>query len=222
MSEISGVGLNAVLDDLQVRQTPKESELGRDEFLELLVAQLENQDPLSPQENGEFVAQLAQFSSLEEQQNLSSSFDRFASNFQSSQNLQATSLVGRSVHVASNSTELGSSGSVSVLADLPAGVDSALLTVYSPAGAVIENVDLGQVKAGRNEFVWNGQGRDGTRYPPGQYRFAVTTSQNGIAESAPIFLSSNVNSVTIEPGGSLTLNLAGVGPTPMSQVIQIN
>lgn len=222
MTDISGVGGGSILDDLAVRETPKEQELGRDEFLKLLVAQLENQDPMSPQENGEFVAQLAQFSSLEEAQNLTQGFENFASNFQSSQHLQATSLVGRPVHVASESTLLGNDGAISVLAEIPAAADSATLSVYNASGGLVDSFDLGTVTPGRNEFIWTGEDGNGQRYPAGVYKFEVNTVSEGIAEEAPIFLSSNVNSVTIDPGGSLTLNLAGIGPTPMSEVIQIN
>lgn len=222
MTDVSGIGANALFDDLAIKDTPKEQELGRDEFLKLLVAQLENQDPMNPQENGEFVAQLAQFSSLEEAQNLSKSFDGFAANFQSSQHLQATSLVGRPVHVASDTTLLGNDGAISVLAEIPVQADGATLSVYNSSGGLVDNFDLGAVQPGRNEFVWTGENAGGERYPAGVYRFEVNTSDEGIAQRAPIFLSSNVNSVTIEPGGSLTLNLAGIGPTPMSDVIQIN
>ncbi|MFK7862700.1 MAG: flagellar hook assembly protein FlgD [Pseudohongiellaceae bacterium] len=222
MTDVSGIGANSLFDDLAIKETPKEQELGRDEFLKLLVAQLENQDPMNPQENGEFVAQLAQFSSLEEAQNLSQSFDGFAANFQSSQHLQATSLVGRPVHVASDTTLLGNEGAISVLAEIPVQTDSASLSVYNSSGGLVDNFDLGAVKPGRNEFVWTGENSQGARFPAGVYRFEVNSSYEGVAQRAPLFLSSNVNSVTIEPGGSLTLNLAGIGPTPMSDVIQIN
>lgn len=222
MTDISGIGRSSVLDDLAFKDEPKEQELGRDEFLKLLVAQLENQDPMNPQENGEFVSQLAQFSSLEEAQNLTQSFDGFAANFQSSQHLQATSLVGRPVHVASDTTLLGNEGAISVLAEIPIVADAASLSVYNSNGGLVDNFDLGTISPGRNEFVWTGEDANGQRYPAGIYKFEVNTSNDGVTERAPIFLSSNVNSVTIEPGGSLTLNLAGIGPTPMSDVIQIN
>jgi len=222
VTDISGIGRSSVLDDLSIKDTQKDKELGRDEFLKLLVAQLENQDPMNPQENGDFVAQLAQFSSLEEAKNLTQSFDGFAANFQSSQHLQATSLVGRPVHVASDNTLLGSEGAISVLAEIPADADGATLRVFNTSGGLVDNFDLGAISPGRNEFVWTGEDANGQRYPAGVYKFEVNTNKDGVAERAPIYLSSNVNSVTIEPGGSLTLNLAGIGPTPMSDVIQIN
>jgi len=224
VNEISTNGaLGTFLNDNALQEEPKDSkDLGRNEFLKLLVAQLENQDPLSPAENGEFVAQLAQFSSLEEAQNLSASFDSFAGSFMSTQHLQATSLVGRPVHVASNTTLLGDEGAVSVLADFNNNVDGATLSVFDQAGTLVDSFELGPQASGRQEFVWTGTDGDDQRYPAGVYNFAVSVSDGDQASSAPIYVSSNVNSVTIEPGGSLTLNLAGIGPTPMSEVIQIN
>lgn len=197
-------------------------ELGQDAFMKLLVAQLENQDPTDPQKNEDFVAQLAQFSSLQESQKLTTAFEDFSDSFQSSQHLQATSLVGRPVHVESKTAFLDESNPVSVVAEMPGAVSNANLTVYNEAGETVDNYELGQQPEGRNEFIWSGEKEDGERFPPGNYRFEVNASQGGESQEMPLFLSSNVNSVTIEPEGELTLNLAGVGPTPMSEVVQIN
>jgi flagellar basal-body rod modification protein FlgD len=222
MTEVTSGSLSSILNDFAIQEKPKDTELGRDEFLKLLVTQLENQDPLSPQENGAFVAQLAQFSSLEEAQNLSSSFDGFANNFLSTQHLQATSLVGRPVHVASQTTLLADEGAISVLADISVPTDSATMSVFNDAGSLIDTFELGPQSAGRNEFIWTGKNAENTRHPVGLYRFVVSATSNGTVGEVPVYLSSNVNSVTIEPGGSLTLNLAGIGPTSLSEVIQIN
>ena len=223
MSEIGNTGaLGSVLNEYAIVEPPKTNELGRDEFLKLLVVQLQNQNPLDPQGNGDFIAQLAQFSSLEEQQNLSAGFEKFAKAFQSSQHLQATSLVGRPVHVQSRVTHLSEEGGISVLADIPSSTHSATLTVYNEAGAIVDNFELGPQQAGRREFIWSGVDGDDRPFPPGSYTFSVDVTVGGEAASVPIYLSSNVNSVTIEPGGTLTLNLAGIGPTPLSEVVQIN
>ena len=208
----------------QQQETQKNNDLGRNEFLRLLVAQLENQDPTEPQDNGEFVAQLAQFSSLEESQKMSASFESFSSAFQSSQHLQATSLVGRPVHVETDTTALLETGGISVIADLPRSTEFAQLSVYNQSGALVESFNLGPQSEGRNEFIWTGYDANDQRFPSDEYTFRVSipdTSGDG-AEQVTTYLSANVNSVTIEPGGGLTLNLAGVGPTPLSEVIQIN
>jgi flagellar basal-body rod modification protein FlgD len=216
--------LSRVLADYALpekKKTPSQ-ELGRDEFLKLLIAQLENQDPTSPQDNGEFVAQLAQFSQLEESQKITQSFEQFSSAFQSTQHLQATSLVGRPVHVQSDVTMLTDSGSVSVLADFDNAVQSANLTVYDKSGKLVDAFELGPQQAGKQEFYWTGTDASDQRYPPGEYRFELSANIGGVTEAVPTYLSANVNSVTIEKSGNLTLNLAGVGSVSMSDVIQIN
>src|SRR5690606_42021670 len=93
--------VSSVLDQYQ-RKTDsagKNDELGKNQFLELLVAQLNNQNPLEPQGNGEFIAQLAQFSQVEGVEKLNSSMGALLTGYQSSQALQASSLVGRKVIV---------------------------------------------------------------------------------------------------------------------------
>lgn len=218
--------LSRVLNDYALPEPSKSSDpkkaLGRDEFLKLLIAQLENQDPTAPQENGEFVAQLAQFSQLEESQKMSQSFSQFSSAFQSTQHLQATSLVGRPVHVQSSETMLGTTGAISVLADFDIAAQEATLSVYNDSGAVVDQFSLGQQSEGRKEFIWTGVDGNEKRFPQGNYRFEVSASRGGVTEAQPVYLSANVNSVTIEPSGKLILNLAGIGPKSMSDIIQIN
>ncbi len=225
MSEINtSSALDKILSDyaLPPKKNEGRNELGKDAFLRLLVAQLENQDPTNPQENGEFIAQLAQFSQLEETQKMTASFEQFSDAFQSTQHLQATSLVGRPVHVATDATYLGDSNAVSVIADLPAASGSVGLSVYNGQGEMVDFYDLGTQPSGRNEFIWTGKNAEDERFPPGNYSFRVTASNGGETSEVPLFLSANVNSVTIEKNGSLTLNLAGLGPKSMSDVIQIN
>jgi len=225
MTDVGKAALDNILADYSLTGRGKEkktNDLGRNEFLKLLVAQLENQDPTKPQENGEFIAQLAQFSSLEEAQRMTSSFSEFANAFQSTQHLQATSLVGRPVHVESDITALGESGAISVIADIPSTTSSARLSVYDSAGSLVDQFDLGAQEEGRAEFLWAGFDANEGRFPSGMYAFKVAISEGGESKSVPLYLSANVNSVTIEPGGALTLNLAGIGPTPMADVIQIN
>ncbi len=254
MTDIASSGLSSVLSQYEFKDEPKDSvdqDLGRDEFLKLLVTQLQNQDPLSPQENGEFVAQLAQFSTLEEAQKLSGSFNAFSDKFLeaqadqsstllqetknlsenfsnfvdnsvSTQHLQATSLVGRPVHVQSDFTYLQEEGAISIIADPPVDVDQAVLKVFNENNELVDSYDLGAKPAGRSEFIWTGENNLGQRFDAGMYRFEIAMSSGNNPVSSPVYLSSNVNSVTIEPGGALTLNLAGIGPTPMSEVIQIN
>lgn len=217
--------LNRVLDEYahaKEKTAPNNNELGRDAFLKLLVAQLENQDPTKPEENGEFIAQLAQFSQLEETQKMGGNFEQFASAFQSAQHLQATSLVGRPVHVESDFSLLGESGGISVLADFEQAAQSASLTVYNKGGEIVDSFELGEQSEGQQEFIWTGTDANDERFPPGNYYFEVSASSSGESSGVPVYLSANVNSVTIESSGALTLNLAGIGKVSMDDIIQIN
>src|SRR5690606_25518754 len=225
--EINGnSALNRVLSDYALpdpkKTTDPKNALGRDEFMKLLIAQLENQDPTNPQDNGEFIAQLAQFSQLDETQKMTASFNDFASAFQSTQHLQATSLVGRPVHVKTSETMLTDNGAVSVLAEFDTPVQGAKLTVHSSSGEMVDQFALGDQTEGRKEFVWTGTNAQDERYPSGMYSFEVTGTVAGQTVVQPIYLSANVNSVKIEAGGKLTLNLAGLGPRSMADVVQIN
>ena len=149
-------------------------------------------------------------------------FQQFASAFQSTQHLQATSLVGRPVHVESDFSPLGESGAISVLADFDSAVQSASLTVYNKGGEIVDSFELGQQPEGKQEFIWTGMNANDERFPPGNYYFEVSASSGGESSSIPTYLSANVNSVTIEASGGLTLNLAGIGKVAMDDIIQIN
>ena len=105
MTAVTGAGgTNAVLDALQTKPKAGKETLGKNAFLELMITQLQNQDPLSPQQNGEFISQLAQFSSVEGLNNLNASVSGMAASLRSTQALQASTLVGRSVRVPSDTT----------------------------------------------------------------------------------------------------------------------
>lgn len=237
MSEISST--NNVLQDYSIanktNQAAKGSqELGQKAFLQLMITQLENQDPLSPQENGEFIAQLAQFSSVESLDRLNTNFDGFARNFVSNQALQASSLVGRSVSVASETSFLQEGSAVTGLIEVPASTQDLKIDIYSPAGQLLDTVPVGAASAGDLAFRWNGkyvevngkmlkwQSPHENGLPPGNYKFAVTSSMDGKPTQLSTYLSANVNSVTVGAGGGMTLNLAGVGAVKLSDVKQFN
>ena len=224
MSENISVG-NSLLDQYQVDQGrfAKGNELGKNEFLELLVAQLNNQDPMAPQENGEFIAQLAQFSTVEGIEKMNSSMDAMASSFQSSQALQASSLVGRTVvipsEVAMVDPELGFTGQLA----LPESSGAVKVNIYDEAGSMVATVDLGAQEAGIHDFTWDGKDSSGNTLPSGQYSFEAQASINGEPVQLATLLPANVDSVSlgVGRGGEMVLNLAGLGSIGLSEVFTI-
>lgn len=193
--------------------------LGKDAFLQLLVTQLKNQNPLEPQDNGEFVAQLAQFSSLEGITTLNDTVAGIASNYNSSQALQASSLVGRSVITPSDKAVVDTSKSFNGTIAVPASADPVKLKITDADGKVIRTIDLGSQKAGDASFIWDGKNDAGEVAKAGTYTFGATATYDGKATSLVTYLPATVSSVTIsQTGGELMLNLAGLGSIALSKV----
>lgn len=216
MSTVSGT--SSVLDQYQIKQETKQNkDLGKNEFLNLLVAQLNNQNPLEPQGNGEFIAQLAQFSSLEGIQQLNSSVSSMMSSFQSSQALQASSLVGRKVIVPSEKAVVDTSESFKASTVLPVSSSNVYVNVYNNAGALVTRLNLGEQAAGSVSFIWDGKDASGNLMPPGTYKFEAQATYGTETKGLYTMLPANVDSVTLG-GNELMLNLAGLGSVPLSQV----
>ncbi len=224
---------SSVTDNLSINkktETKKNNnELGQAAFLELMITQMNNQNPLSPQDNSEFVAQLAQFSSVEGLERLNKTFNSFMSN----NALQASSLVGRSVTVESDKSTLTKGGIVSGSADLAYSTDNLKMNIYDESGALVQKIPVGKVSQGEMVFRWDGQNLEVTgelldweagdaAAAAGEYKFEITADQNGKNEALKTSLSANVNSVTIGENGALILNLAGVGAVDASKVKQFN
>ncbi|CAI8709310.1 MULTISPECIES: flagellar hook assembly protein FlgD [Pseudomonas] len=194
--------------------------LGKDAFLQLLVTQLKNQNPLDPQDNSAFVAQLAQFSSLEGITTLNSTVSSLAGNYSSSQALQASSLVGRNVIVQTNTVQLddpskGMTGSVTV----PSSIAGGTVSITDSSGTVVRTIDLGSRAAGSASFTWDGKDKDGNLVKTGTYTVKANASINGTATDLATYLPATVNSVTIsQTGGELMLNLSGKGTVALSKV----
>lgn len=216
MSTVSGT--SSVLDQYQIKQdTTQNKELGKNEFLNLLVAQLNNQNPLEPQGNGEFIAQLAQFSQVEGIEKLNTSMESLLSGYQSSQALQASSLVGRKVIVPTDKAVVDTSESFKASLVLPTSSSNVYVNVYDSAGSVVTRVNLGEQAAGNVSFIWDGKDASGNLMPPGTYRFEAQATYGDETKGLYTLLPANVDSVTLG-GSELTLNLAGLGSVPISQV----
>jgi len=227
-------GLAQTGSDTSANQSePTDSgELGQSAFLELMIAQMENQNPLEPQENSEFVAQLAQFSSVEGLDKLNNSFDSFASNFMSNQALQASSLVGTSVSVKGTTSILEEGDYVGGAMTLPESTGDLSLGVYSDQGELLENIPLGAQPSGDLVFRWdgsrieiNGKLLDWQSDKPisaGNFSFQATSLQDNESVNIDMSLTANVNSVTVDSNNQLILNLAGIGPVNINDVKQFN
>lgn len=197
-------------------------ELGQDEFFELMVTQLQNQDPFKPMESGDFLGQIAQFSTVNGITDLQSSFATLASSLQSNQALQASTMVGREVVVPRERVTLGAEGDVALHASLPSAAGGVKLTVTDPAGQVVRQVQFGPMSAGPLRYDWDGLDDDGHRVRAGEYGVKLEASVGGQVEAVATAVRARVDSVTLSRTGlPPTLNVAGLGTVEMSDVLEI-
>jgi flagellar basal-body rod modification protein FlgD len=211
----------ATADTAAGADAASKNSLGQDAFLKLLITQLKNQSPLDPQDNTAFVAQLAQFSSLEGITSLNTTVTSLSNNMQSGQALQASSLVGRTVEVPTASAYLPTNGNVRGTMVLDNSTADLQLKVYDSSDKVVLQKSLGGQQSGELPFAWDGTQSDGTKAAAGTYRFEVSAKDDGKSQKIQTYLGANVNSVTIGANQAVMLNVNGVGPVALSDVKNI-
>jgi flagellar basal-body rod modification protein FlgD len=205
-------------------QTPSVSGAGQtltqNNFLQLMTAQLENQDPLDPMTDTEFAAELAQFSTAQGVQSLQTSLTGMSGTLSG---MQATGLVGQSVAVAGNSLSLGASGSVAGAVNLAAAATDVTVTVADSTGNAVATLDLGALPAGLQTFQWNGNASDGSREAAGNYTFSVSAQSGaGGSVTATPYAVQPVMAVTLNGKSGPMLELGtSLTPVALSAVQQI-
>lgn len=211
---------SSILDQYAIKgDGPKDNTLGKDQFLQLLVAQMNNQNPLDPQTNSEFVAQLAQFSTVEGLDNLNKSVNTILSSTQSSQALQASSLVGRKVIVTTNKAVVDTSETMKGSVNLTGASTNVYVNVLDSKGNAVNRINLGAQSAGQVSFMWDGKDSSGNVAPNGTYTFQAEAAIDGKTVAMSTNLPANVDSVTLGLNGAeMTLNLAGLGSVALSKV----
>lgn len=197
--------------------------LGQHDFLRLMAAQVQNQNPISPQVNGEILSQLTQFSSFSGVVKMQGSIQQLVSSLQSNQALQASALVGRKVLVPGNYLNLGTEGSVNIAIDISSDFANLKAFIYTAFGKLIRTISLGQAPAGLFQFSWDGMGENNQRFSAGKYKVEVY----GVADGKEVQLKTvlclaNVDSVSLgQNGEGLKLKVAGIGAVSLDQVRQI-
>jgi flagellar basal-body rod modification protein FlgD len=193
--------------------------LTQNDFLNLLTAQLEKQDPLNPMTGTEFAAELAQFATATGVQGLQTGLAGLNTIVSAT---QASGLVGHNVAVAGNTLVLGSGGATGAV-DLAAAANDVSVSITGAAGQTVATLDLGAMPAGVQAFSWNGQAADGSPVAPGTYRFAVTAvGASGAAVSATPAAIAPVTAVSLGGQSGPLLDLGGgLAPVALTAVQQV-
>lgn len=203
--------------------TTKKTSLGQDQFLKLMTTQMTHQDPSQPMQNGEFITQMAQFGTVAGIQDLQKSFSDFASSINSSQALQATSLVGKYVSAPGTEGLLKANGSMSGDINLSSTASNVKITITNAkTGEVEQTVNLGDFGAGKIPFSWDGTDSNGVMSSPGVYKIKATGNIDGKNTGLETDIYSLVDSVSMGGGANgVTVNLTGLDSVNFSQIKQI-
>jgi flagellar basal-body rod modification protein FlgD len=196
----------------------KEVEATADRFLKLLVAQMQNQDPLNPMDNAQVTSQMAQINTVNGIEKLNRSVQGLSTQFMQMQALQGAALVGHDVIVPGNQMsiqdDVGQGGF-----ELTSAADRVKVEVLNGAGLVIDTLDLGAQSAGRHSFNWPAKGvQDGAGT-----RFRVVAMSGATQLSSTALMRDSVTAVSTNASGdSLTLELARSGTVAYSDIKAFN
>jgi flagellar basal-body rod modification protein FlgD len=189
-----------------------------DRFLKLLVAQVQNQDPLNPMDNAQMTSQMAQINTVTGIEKLNQSVNGLSSQFMQMQALQGASLVGHDVVVPGNKLAINTETRTATGGfELTSAADNVTVEVLSASGQVVDTVQLGAAGEGLHGFVWP----SGDRAADSGLKFRVTATRGGVKSDVTELVRDTVRAVSTK-GNSLQLELATVGSVPYSDVRSFN
>ena len=185
-------------------------------FLKLLVAQMQNQDPLSPMDNAQVTSQMAQINTVSGIEKLNTTVEGLSSQFAQLQSVQGAALVGHDVVVPGNTLQIAD-GTGEGGFELTGLADHVKVEILSPSGQVVDTLQLGAQGSGLHSFEWNA----GSATNASGLKFRVTATSGATASTPTTLMRDRV--VAVSTGGSsFSLELAASGTVPYSAVKAFN
>jgi flagellar basal-body rod modification protein FlgD len=188
-------------------------------FMKLLVAQMQNQDPMNPMDNAQMTSQIAQLQTVSGINQLNTTVQNLLANYQSVQQFQSTGMLGRQVLVGGDALTVAK-GQASVYFDLPQASDATQIVVKDTVGNVVRTLNVGVQEAGLQTIKWDGKNDAGTQVADGVYKFQVQAQRNGVPLEATSLSSGQVQSVSMGSTG-VRLNIPSLGSFAMSDVKEV-
>jgi flagellar basal-body rod modification protein FlgD len=196
--------------------------MGRDEFLELLTIQLQYQDPMNPISNQEFAAQLAQFSALEQMEQVNETLQTELLLAESSNNAMAAGLIGHNVRVVGNVFSVGEDGDAALpkLFTQTGEPGQATVRITDPSGDIVRSFEIDLETTDLTEIAWDGKDASGDPLEAGLYRVDVVMAGQDETSYPPVVLIEDQVS-TLRFQGGLTELLLGTAPYTLADVYEI-
>ncbi|QXE90271.1 flagellar hook assembly protein FlgD [Geomonas subterranea] len=195
----------------------KATGMNKDDFLKLFVTQLQNQDPLNPQDGTQFISQLAQLTQVEQAYNTNTNLQSLLSQGSNAGTLAAVSLIGKQVEAPGSQVELTPGSGAAINYNLGRNAETVTVSVLDANGKVVKTITGGTQSSGNNSVTWDGTDNSGAPLTPGAYSFSVSAKDaSGTAISTTGLVRGKVNGVDMSGStpvlsvGALKLNLTDV------------
>lgn len=195
--------------------------LGQADFLKLMTAQLNNQDPFAPVDNTQMVAQMAQFSSLAGITDMNTTLKAISDKLGGTSTSDAMSYVGRTVLTEGDTAYGRTSGGIAGGVELDGDATDVTVSIQSPDGQVLKTMSLGAQPKGTISYDWDGKTDGGADAGTGPFKVSVTAQNQGTTVTSRGLVWAPVESVSMPSSGNPVLTVSGIGSVPISAVRQI-
>jgi flagellar basal-body rod modification protein FlgD len=189
------------------------SELGQDQFLQLLVAQMQNQDPINPMDGKEFASQLAEFNSVEQLIGVNDGLSDLSESQQLMRseltNSMASSLTGKEVRALSDKVQLQGNGGSNINYDLNNAASEVEIVIRDASGNEVRRETIDGAASGENNWSWDGKSNDGDEVPDGQYNVEINAKNGDESVKARTFIEGTANKVRFT-GEGVKISIDGV------------
>ncbi len=187
----------------------KSTGMNKDDFLKLFVTQLQNQDPLNPQDSTQFIAQLAQLTQVEQAYNTNTNLQSLMASMNSSASMTAVSFIGSEISAAGSQVNLQQGGQTQLGFRLDHNAARVKIEIADKNGTIVRTLTGGAAAAGDNILAWDGRNNLNSTLPAGIYQYRVTgLNADGSTFSGTPLVRGKVDGIRIENGQPL-LSVSG-------------
>ena len=218
--------LSAILNKLGINSSEKSNvpkakdQLGQEDFLKLMTTQLQNQDPFAPMENGEFIAQMAQFSTVTGITSMDESLKNVAAKLGETRIATAANMLGHSVLVPGKIARADDDGSVNGVIDLPSASTNVNVVFKSQNGEILDTINLGNQSSGLVGFAWHGAPKDMIESDEPIFVEAYANSGNGMEGVSSSIFAEVLSSSAGDGDSGVMLDVRDYGTISANEVIK--
>jgi flagellar basal-body rod modification protein FlgD len=187
--------------DTSLYTTTSNSTMGKEDFLQLLITQIQQQDPLDPQDPSEFVSQLTQFSNLEQLMTVNDAIEGLQVLQASGNNAQAANLIGKNVMYEGGQVNVTGGAAGSLYMSAATAAQNATITITNSDGDVVRTLKVNGLESGIQSIAWDGLDNSGNAVADGNYTFTVSaTDTSGDAVTVTPLTMGYVSGISFEDG----------------------